>query len=474
MWDINKNLYKTEIKMAKNKVIKGYDMTVGNPIVIILKYSFPLLLGSILHQFYNMADSIIVGNFVGKTALAAVGTTGVVLWMAESIFIGFSAGAMILVSQYYGANEHTKLENVINACCAITNIISIPVILIGIFSSKFLLRAMNVPADAFDQAHIYLVISFLGLAPTIGYSLNAGFLRGMGDSRSPLKFLITSTIINIILDFTFVAVFKWDVIGVAAATAIAQFIAWFYSMVFIKKHYNWLDIKPISIKCDMHIVKEMVKLGLPIGINELLFSSGVMLLQSIVNTHGSSFMAGYNVASKLDALGFMSVDALFLAVTTFVGQNIGAKKYDRVRSTVLPSIVVSSVIVETITCLLVIFGRPLMHLFTPESAVIEAGYAYLIRVMPFYAIVAAFNMLYGFMQGAGETVIPTLVNLISIWIVRLPSAYILNTTGANNIFFCYSCGWIFNLILSIILFNRNKVKRKVYGNNEYTQVNNLK
>lgn len=449
--------------MKKNKVIKGYDMTVGNPIANILKYAFPLLLGSILHQFYNLADSIIVGNFVGKTALAAVGTTGAVLWMAQSVFIGFSAGATILVSQYYGANQNDKLENVINACCAITNIISVPIILIGILSSKFLLHAMNVPADAFDQAHSYLVISFLGLAPTIGYSLNAGFLRGMGDSKSPLKFLIISTVVNIVLDIVFVAVFNWDVIGVAAATAIAQLLSWIYSILFIKKHYNWLNVKLLGIKCDMHIVKEMVKLGLPIGINELLFSGGVMLLQSIVNTHGSAFMAGYNVASKLDALGYMSVDAVFLAVTTFVGQNIGAKKYDRVKNTVLPSIIVSGVMVETITGLLVLFGRPLMHMFTPETAVIEVGYAYLVRVMPFYAIVAAFNMLCGFMHGAGETVIPTLINLLSIWLVRLPSAYILNNFGGKNIFFCYACGWIFNLILTIILFNCKKVKKKVYG-----------
>ena len=450
--------------MKEKEIKKVTDMTVGNPVVNILKYAFPLLLGSLMYQLYNFADSIVVGNFVGKTALAAVGTTGVILWVASSIFVGFSAGAMILVSQYYGANRHDMLKSVVNNCCAITNILALPVIVIGIFLTKPILNMMHVPPDAYEQAHRYLIISFVGIAPLVGYNLNSGFLRGMGDSKSPLKFLVVSTIVNIVLDVLFVAVFHWGVEGAALATSFAQLISWIYSIIYIKKHYDWLEIKTFGFKCDKGILKEMIKLGLPIGVNEVLFCSGIMLLQSIVNTHGSDFMAGFNVAAKLDALGYMSVDALYLAVTTFAGQNIGAGKTERIRHSIKPTLFVSTIIVVIVTGSLILFGKPFMSLFTPEKQVIAVGYAYLIRVMPFYALVALFNVLNGYMQGAGETLIPAVTNLVSVWFVRLPAAYILNHYfAAENLFLCYACGWAINLIITIIMFNRPSVKRKVYG-----------
>ncbi len=452
--------------MEEKKIKKTSDMTIGSPVINILKYAFPLLLGSLMYQLYNFADSIVVGNFVGKTALAAVGTTGVILWMASSVFVGFSAGAMILVSQYYGANRHDMLTAVVNNCCAITNILALPVIIIGIVLSRPILNMMHVPSDAYEQAHIYLIISFIGIAPLVGYNLNSGFLRGMGDSKSPLKFLVVSTIVNIILDILFVAVFKWGVAGAALATSLAQLISWIYSIIYIKKHYDWLEIKTFGFKCNKDLLNEMVKLGLPIGVNEVLFCSGIMLLQSVVNTHGSDFMAGFNVAAKLDALGYMSVDALYLAVTTFAGQNIGARKTERIKHSIKPTLLVSVVIVAAVTGMLIVFGNPFMSLFTPDKAVIDVGYAYLIRVMPFYSLVAMFNVLNGYMQGAGETLIPAVTNLVSVWFIRLPAAYIINHfLAAENLFFCYACGWTVNLLLTIILFNKPSVKKKVYGLN---------
>lgn len=452
--------------MSQNELQnKKNDLTVGNPIKLILMYSVPLLLGSILHQLYNIVDSIVVGNFVGETALAAVGTSGVIMWIAFALFIGFGAGSMILASQLYGANDTDTLKKVLNTCCATMNILTIPVMLLGIVLSKPLLSMMNVPSDAFGQAYIYLVISFIGIGPVLGYNLNSGFLRGIGDSKSPLKFLIVSTIINVVLDILFVAIFNMGVAGVALATAIAQFVAWIYSIIYIKKHYSWLEIKPLFIKPNFKLLIKMFKLGLPISINEMLFAIGIMMLQGIINTHGTTFMAGYNASSRLDSLGYLAVDALYTAVAAFCGQNIGAKKYDRIKKSIVPATLVSCVIVTGITSVLIIFGKQLLGMFSPEITVIDAGYAYLVRVMPFYALITAVNILNGYMQGAGETIIPALTNLSSVWLIRLPAAYMLNKyAGRDNIFFCYAIGWVANITITIIMFKSNRVQKKMRDN----------
>ena len=444
--------------MRKNKMT---DMTVGNPTKLILLFALPLIAGNFLQQLYNMVDSIVVGRFVGTTALAAVGTAFPVVFLLASLFMGLGMGAMVMVSQFYGAGDRERLQATIDTIYTALVVGAIPLSIIGMLLSGPLVAALGVPADVLPEFRIYLLFMLGGLIGNLGYNVNSGILQGLGDSTTPLLFLAIACGLNIVLDLVFVICFHWGVAGVAAATIIAQTFSWLFGVFYINKKYEGLHIRPFGMHFDKKLFGQIMKLGLPIGVQQALFSVGIMAMLRLVNASGSDFIAGYNAANKLDAIAFMPIQSFASAATTYVGQNIGANKPERVRKGALSAVAMSVVFSVVAGVILLITGPFCMQLFSTSSAVIASGMAYLNRILPFYALLAVMFILNGIMRGAGETTIPLLSSILSLWLARVPAAYLLaHFFGPENMHFCYVIGWILGLAICVPYYMSGKWKQK--------------
>lgn len=448
--------------MTKTKKVRAStDMTQGNPAKLILLFALPLLAGNVLQQLYNMVDSIVVGNFVGDAALAAVGTGFPVIFMLVSLFMGLGTGATVMISQFYGAGDHDNMNKTIGTIYNAMMIGAIPLTIAGMLLAGPLLRLMNVPDAAYGMAKVYVMVIFAGIVGNLGYNVNSGILQGLGNSKTPLLFLAIACVINIVLDLLFVVVFSWGVMGVALATIIAQFSSWFFGIYYINKHYPELRIHPFKNNFDRHLFTRAMKLGIPSGIQQALFSVGVMVLQTLINRYDTAFIAGFQGANKLDTFGFMPVQSFAIAVTTYVGQNIGAGRMDRVNKGLWNATAMSVAVNVVVAVLFVPLGPVCMRLFSQDPAVIAAGCAYLDRIMPYYFIFSFMFLLNAVMRGAGETIVPMISTLLSLWLVRLPVAYYLaDHFGRDNLFYCYVIGWVAGIILSGAYYLTGRWKNK--------------
>ncbi len=444
----------------KNDNLSMSTMTEGNPLKILLKFAFPMLVGNVLQQLYNMVDSIVVGNYVGKIALAAVGTGFPIIFMMAAMFIGLGIGATILISQYIGAGDVDSVKKTSQTIYTAMIIGSIPISIIGIFLCEPILNLINTPADTLPMAKQYMVIIFAGMVGTFGYNVNAGILQGFGDSKSSLLFLAIATVINIILDLVFVVIFHWSVSGVAIATIIAQIISWIFGIIYMRKKYEVLRFSVIQFKFDKEIFKKILKLGLPTGIQQTLFSVGIMSLQSLVNSYGSDFIAGFNAANKIDTFAFMPIQSFSNAVTTFTGQNIGAKRMDRVHKGTVTAVSLS-VIVCLIALVILPVGPSILGLFNSDPPVIEAGMIYLNNVLPFYTLLAMVFTLNAVIRGAGESVVPMIGAIASLWLGRIPAAFfIADKFGKEYMFISYGVGWALWLMMTGPYYLSGKWKAK--------------
>ncbi|MEL7649409.1 MAG: MATE family efflux transporter [Sedimentibacter sp.] len=441
-----------------NKQINA--MTEGNPVRLILVFAFPMLVGNVFQQLYNMVDSIVVGNYVGKIALAAVGTGFPLIFMMASLFIGLGIGATILIAQYVGAGD---IENVKKTCQTIYTAMilgAIPISILGLFLCEPILNLINTPADTLPMAKQYMMIIFAGLLGAIGYNMNTGILQGFGDSKSSLLFLVIATGINIALDLLFVVVFGWGVAGVAIATIIAQAFSWIFGLVYMRKKYEVLNFQILKFYFNRDIFVKILKLGLPTGIQQMLFSIGIMSIQSLVNSYGSDFIAGFNAANKIDMFAFMPIQSFSNAVTTYTGQNIGAGRMDRVHSGTVAAVTMS-VIVCLLALVIIPLGPPLLGLFNSDSAVIESGMIYLKNVMPLYVLLAIVFVINAVVRGAGESVVPMIGAIVTLWLGRIPSAYyIAYNFGKEYMFYSYGIGWFFWLMITGPYYLSGKWKTK--------------
>ncbi len=448
--------------MEEKKTQPGMtDMTTGSPIKLILFFSLPLLVGNIFQQLYNMVDSVVVGNYVGKTALAAVGTGFPMIFMLSSLFMGLGLGATIMVAQYYGAGDLEHVRGTVDTVYTSLIVGAIPLTVLGLLIAGPLLRMMNVPEDTYDMALTYILIIFGGIIGNLGYNVNAGILQGLGDSRTPLLFLAIACGINIVLDLVFVITFGLGVAGVAIATIIAQASSWLFGIFYINRKYPVIHISLRRFRFDKSLFFQVIRLGVPAGIQQALFSVGVMVMQSLVNSYGSDFIAGFNGANKLDTFGFMPIQSFATAATTYVGQNIGAGRLDRVRTGTRATLILSCGVSTAAGIFLFPMSATLMRMFSSEPAVIAAGVAYLHRLLPFYYLLAIMFTLNAVMRGAGEMLIPMVANLISLWLARIPAAYLMDRLfGRDNMFFCYAIGWTLGLILTSWAYFRGRWRQK--------------
>lgn len=436
------------------------DMTQGSPARHILFFSIPLLVGNVLQQLYNMVDSWTVGNFTGDTALAAVGVAFPVVFLFVSLFIGLGIGATVIIAQFYGAGEMERVRAAVDTAYAAFLIAAVPISLIGVVTAGPILHLMQVDAAAFPEAKLYLQLVSLGLVGSIGYNTNAGILQGLGDSKTPLFFLFISTVINIVLDILFVAVFQWGVAGVAVATIIAEWFSWIFGMIWINRKYEAFHLRLWGLKLDRRLLYQIVRIGLPAGIQNGLIAVAIMALTTKVNTYAYDFTAGFNVGNKIDCFAFLPVQSFANAVTTFVGQNVGAGKMDRVHAGVRSTLLMSILWCAVAAAVVIPLAGPIMRLFSQTDAVVAAGVLYLDWVMPFYALFAILFVLNNAMRGAGDAVFPMVSSLISVVVVRVGLCYLLaDLFGQEYMFGCYAGGWIVGAVLSMVYYRLGRWKR---------------
>ena len=370
-------------------------------------------------------------------------------------------GARAMVSQFNGAGDAERLKATIDTIYTALIVGIVPLSIVGILVSRPIIALLAVPADTADQCWIYMVIVLGGLIGSLGYNANSGILQGLGDSKTPLLFLVIACIINIVLDLLFVVVFHWGVAGVAIATIIAQAFSWIFGIFYINKKYPQIHIHPFCFKFDKALFGQIVKLGVPAGVQQALFSFGVMAMQRLINSYGSAFMAGFNGANKLDTFAFMPIQSFATAATTFVGQNIGANRPERVHKGTVATLWMSCGFSVLVAVLLLPTGRFCMRLFSTEPAVIESGFAYLARILPFYWMLAIMFVLSSIMRGAGEMMVPMISSLAALWLARVPAAYLLaHFFGPMNIHFCYAIGWALGLAICVPYYFSGRWKEK--------------
>ena len=413
--------------MAKEKKTTSIDMTSGSPYRLILSFTMPLLLGNIFQQLYNMVDSVVVGNVIGDKALAAVGTGFPIIFMLSSLFMGIGTGATIMISQFYGARDLERVNQTVNTIYTALIIGIIPLSLIGI----------------------------------LGFNINAGILQGFGDSRTSLLFLMIATVINIVLDLVLTITVPMGVAGVALATIIAQIVSWLFGVFYINRHYDFIKIRPHKFYFQKELFFQAMRLGIPSGIQQALFSIGIMFMQSLVNSYGSSFMAGFNGANKIDTFAFLPVQSLSNALTTYTGQNIGAGNQHRVKEGLKASLIMSIGCCIVVGILLYPTSAFMMRMFSQNAEVIDAGVAYLHGVLPFYFLLAITFMYNSVLRGAGDMVIPMISSFVSLWLARLPAAYLIaHFFEKEDIYYSYAVGWALGVLISGIYYMTGKWKNK--------------
>lgn len=433
--------------MGKDKKI---DMTTGPIMRNVLLFAVPIILGNVLQQMYTTVDTLVIGRYCGDTSLAAVGTSAQPVEALLCIFLGIGTGVSILVSQHVGSGDREKMLRTCSTSISFVYLCGIPLCILGVFVTPWILRVMNVPADAWDAAVSYTQIIFLGSLGNIGYNMNAGILRGLGDSAASLWFLVVSCVANIVLDFLFVAGFGMDVTGAALSTSVAVYLSWVVSILYIRKRFP--DIRFTFL--PRHLYKEefgkIIGIGLPIGLNNSLYSLGHVAMQRLVNSQGSDFMAGASVAGRITGVANVAITALSSAATTFSGQNYGAKNFDRLRAGYLKIPIFSGLITLSAGLAMIAIRMPILRFFTKSDAVLMYASRYVVVMLLSQWMYAVFNGIICIVNGVGLIGYSTAVNLLMLWAVRIPSAYLIaRLFDGTYIMLCFPISFGFGMVMMV-------------------------
>ena len=445
-------------------------MTTGKPWAKILVFTLPMLLGNIAQQLYNTVDTIVVGKYIGDNALAAVGSCGPIVNMLLALFIGISAGAGIMVSQYFGAKNREDLSYTIGNCITATFICCGVLILVATPLIRPLLELLNTPESILDWCEDYLKISLWGIAGLAFYNILSGVLRGMGDSVWPLIFLLVATVINIVLDIVFVAQLDMGVAGVALATVIAQIVSAALCMIKLAAMRKDYDFGFRFMGLRKRYVQTLVRLGLPSGLTQAIFSSAMIVVQSLTNQFGEMFIAANVVIMRVDGFAMMPNFSFGVAMTTYAGQNVGAGLYDRVTKGAKQGLWMAVGCSASITAVILLFGKGLMHLFTDTQDLVELSYRLMMILAVGYIAMAVTQSLSGVMRGAGDTMTPMWISLITTVAIRVPVAYgiawITSPTGhpADGMKECIQisllASWCIGAALTVLFYRMGRWKNK--------------
>ena len=451
------------------RLFQTVDMRGGNPVSQIVRFSIPMLLGNIAQQLYNTVDSIIVGRFVGDNALAAVGSAGPILNLMIVLFIGISTGASIMVSQYFGAQRKEDLAKAVGSCITLTGAASLLIMIVGPLVAGPLLRLLNTPESIIEWCQSYLTIIFLGIAGGGYYNIMSGVMRGLGDSGSALNYLLVATVANIVLDYVFVAKFGLGVAGVAWATVIAQFLSAILSVIKIMNMKNMFELKRQHLFPGSSYFRTLIRLGLPSGVTQAIFSMSMIVVQSLTNSFGELFIAANVIVMRIDGFVMMPAFSLGTAMTTFAGQNIGAGFMDRVEKGARNGTLTAMGISAVITALILLFGKGLMGVFTTTPELIDLSFRMMKILAPGYIAMEVTQCLSGIMRGAGDTVTPMWISIVNTILIRVPLAYGLVALSRTPelpqgncamMFVSLLITWIIGAFLTFILYRTGRWKKK--------------
>lgn len=451
------------------------DMTEGTPWKRIVEFSLPMLIGNIAQQFYNTADSIIVGKYVGDNALAAVGSASPILNLLLVLFVGIATGAGIMVAQYFGAKDREKLSHTIGVCISLTAIASLIIMVIGPLVTRPLLSFLNTPASIIDWCADYLVIYYVGIAGFAYYNILAGVLRGLGDSISALGFLLIATILNVFLDLWFVAGLGMGVPGVALATIIAQGISAVLCIIKLARMNSTFDFNLKMLVPAKEYSMKLIKLGLPSGFTQAIFSIAMIVVQSLTNSFGEMVIACNVIVMRVDGFAMMPNFTFGNAMTTYAGQNIGARKMDRVDKGTKDGTMIAVGVSTVITILILIFGKYLMGVFTDTAELVDLS-MHMMRILAVgYIAMAVTQSLSGVMRGAGDTMTPMWISLITTVVLRVPVAYgiaYLTRSAAyptgrpESTFISLLVSWTLGAIVTTVFFKRGKWRDKGFAGHD--------
>lgn len=454
--------------MLKN-LFAPTNMTMGTPWKSIVSFTIPMLIGNIAQQLYNTVDSIVVGKYIGDNALASVGSAAPILNMLLVLFIGISAGASIMVSQYFGAEDRKSLSHTIGNSITVTAIACMLLIVIAAPLIRPVLVALNTPESILDGCADYLMISLVGIAGMAYYNILSGIIRGMGDSFSALVYLLVATAINIVLDIFFVAVVQMGVAGVALATVIAQLVSSVLCFIKLSKMREFFDFKLEYLKPRASFVKTIISLGLPSGLTQAIMSSAMIIVQSLTNQFGEMFIAANVVIMRVDGFAMMPNFSFGMALTTYAGQNVGAKLYDRVTLGAKQGTLIAVGCSTTITAIILLCGKWLMNVFTDTQALVDLSYNLMKILAAGYIAMAVTQSLSGIMRGAGDTMTPMWISLITTVAVRVPIAYgisfLTRTPELPNghkecIQISLLSSWVIGAVLTVIFYRLGRWKNK--------------
>ncbi len=452
------------------KLFQATDMTVGEPWKQIVIFTIPMLLGNIAQQLYNTVDSIVVGKYVGDNALAAVGSAGPIMNLLLVLFMGISMGASILVAQYFGARQREELSYTIGNCISLTAIAVAIIMVVSVIVVRPLLVLLDTPASILDWCTSYLLIMFLGSVGSAYYNILSGVLRGLGDAFSALVYLLVATVLNIVLDIYFVAYLNMGVSGVALATVIAQAVSAILCFVRLAKMTDLFDLKPKYLKLIGRYSGNMIKLGLPSGLTQAIFSTAMIIVQSLTNSFGEAFIAANVIIMRVDGFAMLPNFSFGTAMTTYAGQNVGARKLDRVTKGAKQGTLLAVLTSTTLTALILIFGRQLMGIFTETAELVDLSRSMMSIIAVGYIAMAVTQSLSGVMRGAGDTMTPMWISLCTTVLVRVPIAYgiayLTRTPELPNgrqecIFISLLCAWLSGALLTTVFYLRGKWKRQL-------------
>lgn len=446
------------------KALKNNKITEGVIWKQILFFFFPLLFGAFFQQLYNTADAVIVGRFVGKEALAAVGgAAAMIINLLVGFFIGVSTGATVTISQFYGGDGKKQVKEAIHTAIAISVLGGVVIMVIGFLIAPAALTWMNTPPDTMEASIAYIRIYFGGMIGNLLYNMGSGILRAMGDSKKPLYFLIVSCVVNILLDIFFVVVLRMGVQGVAIATILSQFFSAALVCVSLGRLEEEYRLKIREIRFHGWVVKRIIAIGFPAGMQTVMYSLSNMLVQADVNYFGTSMVAAWTAYSKIDSVFWMVVSSFGVSVTTFVGQNYGAGFYKRVRSGVRQCLFMTAIVTLLISSVLVPCGKILLSLFTKDEEVIVLGIEMMRFLVPFYITYICIEIFSGALRGMGDALIPMLLTFGGVCVLRIGwlLAAVPIWNNIKTVMFSYPITWITTSILFVVYYSFYVRKRKI-------------
>ncbi|MDE6917367.1 MAG: MATE family efflux transporter [Lachnospiraceae bacterium] len=451
---------KTQTRETSNQITEGVIWKQ------LLFFFFPILFGTFFQQLYNTTDAVIVGKFVGKEALAAVGgPASTLINLLIGFFMGLSSGATVIIAQYYGAKKDEDVRKTVHTAMALSIAGGAVIMALGILLSGAALRAMNTPEEILSLSAVYMRVYFLGVIPALIYNMGSGILRAVGDSKRPLYFLILSCAANIILDILFVTILKMGVVGVAVATALAQVISALMVLVTLMRTQDSYQLFLREIRFSPALLHSIVRIGLPAGIQSTMYSASNLIIQSSINAFGTDTIAAWTAYGKVDGIFWMIMGAYGVSITTFAGQNFGAGRYDRIKKSVRICLGMAALTSVLLSVIVLAGGRIFFGLFTDDAGVIAIGLGMMRVISPSYITYICIEILGGTMRGCGDAILPMLMTCVGICVLRViwNLAVVPLRPEVSTVAFSYPLTWSVTSVLFIVYYLKGGWLRRCRG-----------